>query len=88
MGETNNTITRMSLPGTGTLYLDLASDIRERLYSEFMDRLSEIPIISHKCNSCGGTVEMDADRHIFVCPYCGTCYAVGTKMINDKGGTR
>ena len=52
---------------------------------QIIERLSVKPTFKHKCNSCGATLEMDSDKHIFLCKYCGSAYAVGTQMINDRG---
>lgn len=59
--------------------------VHDKIYKEIMQKLSRRPVIAHKCHSCGGTIEMDEEKHIFICPYCGTTYAVGTYMINDRG---
>ena len=68
---------------TGVSDLDLSDDIKEKMFNEFMSKLSRVPTVKHECHSCGGTVEFNADKHIFICPYCGSCYAVGTAMINS-----
>ena len=60
-----------------------AKTFKEKLLRE----LSTSPTFEHKCNNCGGTVEMDAEKHIFKCPYCGSVYAIGTAMVNDEGGS-
>ena len=80
----NNIINRITLK-QGEYKIGLCNEVKQELYEEFVCSLSKVPVLEHKCNSCGGTIEMDADKHIFVCPYCGTTYAVGTMMINDKG---
>ena len=36
-----------------------------------------------KCRECGGNVEQKYMDPIVKCPYCGTVYIVGRKMIND-----
>ena len=58
--------------------------VKRILTIDDLEELAAIPTFEHKCNNCGGTVEMDIDNHIFRCPYCGSVYAVGVKMINDK----
>lgn len=55
----------------------LLDKIRKEFYSA--------PLIEHKCQNCGGTVEWKSDKHIFICPYCKSVYALGTEMINDRG---
>ena len=52
---------------------------------ELLEKLSVHPTFEHKCHNCGGTLELKANEHIFKCPYCWSVYAIGTKMINDKG---
>ena len=66
---------------TGTLALDSAESVYQRIIRELAKR----PILKHQCNSCGGTVEMDAEKHIFRCPYCGSTYAIGIFNLNDRG---
>lgn len=78
-------INRVTLSNGIQYKISLDKEIKEQLFEEFLSNMSQIPVLEHKCNSCGGTIEMDADNHIFVCPYCGTTYAIGTMMINDKG---
>lgn len=55
----------------------------EKLFQEMMRRMTQVPLMKHSCNSCGGTLEINADKHIFICPYCGSVYAIGT--VNLKG---
>lgn len=56
--------------------------VKEKLFEEFVQSISKVPVLEHKCNNCGGTIEMDAEQHIFKCPYCGSVYAIGTKQVN------
>ena len=70
----------------GTNYtIGLSDIVEEELYEKFLKKMAKAPILEHKCNSCGGVLEMSAEKHLFVCPYCGSCYAVGTSMVWDKG---
>lgn len=50
-----------------------------------MELLARAPVVEHKCHNCGGTLEIEENKHIFICPYCGSCYAIGTNLVNDKG---
>jgi len=56
----------------------------EKIFEERAKRFSKAPITEHKCHNCGGTVEMDAAKHIFKCPYCKSVYAVGTLQVNAR----
>lgn len=60
---------------------DLIEDITEKIFKQ----LSAKPIIEHKCHNCGATVELEENKHIFICRYCGSVYSIGTSMINDVG---
>lgn len=51
------------------------------IFNKLIARLSKAPIVEHKCHNCGGTVELDEDKHIFHCPYCNSVYAIGTNQI-------
>jgi len=69
----------------GEFKIGLAEDIKKSLFDEFLNKLTIKPLLKHNCNNCGGTIELDSEKHIFICPYCGTVYAIGTNMINDLG---
>lgn len=61
---------------------------KKKFEKQLMEKLAAVPTFEHKCNNCGGTLEMKTTEHIFKCPYCGSVYAIGTAMIHDKeGGT-
>ena len=60
---------------------DRLEGFKDYVESMFRD-MQMIPTFEHKCNNCGGTLEMRTDEHIFKCPYCYSVYAVGTKQIN------
>lgn len=55
----------------------------EEVLQRLILRLGKKPLVQHKCHNCGATVELDSEKHIFVCRYCGSAYAVGSS-INDK----
>lgn len=74
-------------PGPATITVDnskvLTEDDIERIYTEMSKRFNKVPVImKQECNSCGATIDMSADKHIFTCKYCGSAYAIGTAMIN------
>ena len=68
-----------------TISNNIQYQIEDNLLEQIVRKLSNRmhPTFQYKCNSCGGTVELDIDNHIFRCPYCGTVYAIGTNQIND-----
>ena len=67
-------------------YLDANALLRIKEYlDKRIDDLSKNPLYQHKCSSCGGTVELDIDKAIFICPYCGSHYALAPNRINDIG---
>lgn len=55
------------------------------IVENLMKNLSKNPLYEHKCQNCGGTVELDYDKAIFICPYCGSHYALAQSRINDVG---
>ena len=55
------------------------------IVENLMKKLSKNPLYEHKCQNCGGTVELDYDKAIFICPYCGSHYALAPNRINDVG---
>lgn len=65
--------------------IDFGEEIKERVLKEIMSKFSMTPTINHKCHSCGATLVIDENKHIFKCEYCGSVYAIGTHMINDRG---
>lgn len=60
---------------------DIDQNILDKIFQEMASRFNKVPIVKHKCHGCGATVEMDADRHLFTCAYCGSAYAIGTAQI-------
>lgn len=61
----------------------LTSEDVNDIIKDLIAKLSQTPILKHQCHSCGGTIEMDADNHLFRCPYCGSAYAIGTAMVHS-----
>lgn len=68
--------------GTGAV---LGSNFKEEILKYITEQFAKKPIVKHECHSCGATLEIDAKKHIFVCKYCGSIYAINTSMVNDKG---
>lgn len=58
--------------------------VADEIYQMMVKRLERVPVVKHECHSCGAVLELDADKHIFVCKYCGSCYAIGTQRINAR----
>lgn len=75
----------------GELKADVVSsqEFDDLTYEKIFEKMSEMfrktPVTQHRCHNCGGTVEMNIDKHIFICPYCGSAYAIGTTHVNDNG---
>lgn len=67
-------------------YLDASrlEYFKKEFEKQLMEKFATVPTFEHKCHNCGGTLEMKATEHIFKCPYCGSVYAIGTAMINNK----
>lgn len=55
----------------------------DKIYEELMERMNFVPMIHHNCPNCGGVLELRGDKHIFVCPYCRSVFAIGTQQINS-----
>lgn len=58
--------------------------VTKDVLEELLKKLSKAPLYQHKCINCGGTVELDYDKAIFICPYCGSHYALNTSRINER----
>lgn len=41
-----------------------------------------MPLIMLKCNGCGGTISLDANKNIGFCPYCGAKFIKETPINN------
>lgn len=65
--------------------VEFSDETYQKILQKVMSEFSKRPVIEHKCRNCGAVLEMDANKPIFICKYCGTTYAVGTNMINDRG---
>ena len=60
-------------------------NFKNEILKYITEQFSRKPIVKHECHSCGATLEINSKKHIFVCKYCGSTYAINTNMINDKG---
>lgn len=67
------------------IQMDLSDETYQKILQKVMSEFSKRPVVEHKCRNCGAVLEMDANKPIFICKYCGTTYAVGTAHIHDKG---
>ena len=80
-----DTIMEITNAGMTNKSIDRA-DISESVFDSIFDRivsaLSKSPIMQHRCNNCGATVDWDSEKHIFICPYCNSAYAIGTVHLN------
>ena len=63
----------------------LGNNLKQKIMEEIMAQFSYRPLVRHQCHSCGATLDIDANNHIFICKYCGSVYAFDTNMANDKG---
>lgn len=59
---------------------DLEAEIK--MLKENMSRQLNITML-HGCRNCGGRVNVDINKPVFHCPYCGTPYLIGTAQINS-----
>ena len=66
-------------------YISNQVSLSEKIIEDLIKKLSKNPLYEHKCQNCGGTVELQYDKAIFICPYCGSHYALAPNRINDKG---
>ena len=64
--------------------VSFSKDTYDKIYEELMERMNFIPMVHHNCPNCGGTLELRGDKHIFVCPYCRSVFAIGTQQINSQ----
>lgn len=65
----------------------LGDNLKKKIMEEIMAQFSHRPLVRHQCHSCGATLDVDTNNHIFICKYCGSVYAFDTNMANDKGDT-
>ena len=57
---------------------DLESEIK--MLKENMTRQLNITML-HGCRNCGAKMDVDINKPIFHCKYCGTSYAIGTVQM-------
>lgn len=62
----------------------LGNTLKDEIIAAIFERLGKSPIVKHECHSCGAVLEMDENKHIFVCKYCGNVYAINTEMVNAR----
>lgn len=63
---------------------DSFSNIREELNNlkENMNRKLNITML-HGCRNCGAKIDVDINKPVFCCKYCGTSYVIGTVQQNS-----
>ena len=59
---------------------DLESEIK--MLKENMTRQLNITML-HGCRNCGARVDVDINKPVFHCKYCGTSYIIGTVQMNS-----
>ena len=53
----------------------------EEIYEKILKKFSLKPQLVHQCNNCGANLELDPDKHVFCCKYCGAVYLIGTQQL-------
>ena len=59
---------------------DLESEIK--MLKENMTRQLNITML-HGCRNCGARIDVDINKPVFYCKYCGTSYVIGTVQMNS-----
>lgn len=80
----DNTATSLVNEISNQIRVNYDERIMDEVIRRVLDRMDAKPTMLRQCNTCGGTLEMEADKHIFICPYCGNVYAIGTTQINAR----
>lgn len=53
----------------------------EKELEEIKNRLNGRVLLKHKCKSCGANLEIEENKPIINCKYCGSVYSFGTEQI-------
>lgn len=82
-GEENESISQIKLETNNTTDSLSSLNLEEEIYNKILKKFSLKPQLVHKCNSCGANLELDPDKHIFNCKYCGSVYLIGTEQLRS-----
>lgn len=64
-------------PSFNTVKTDYSNEI-----NKIWERLNQTVSMVHNCQSCGATLEVEENKPIIHCKYCGNAYLVGA--VRDK----
>lgn len=53
----------------------------ENQITEIMKRLNRTVSLVHNCANCGATLNIEENKPVFHCKYCGSTYLIGTTQI-------
>ena len=61
-----------------------ADGLSETAIEQIKKLFNAKPLVQYSCHSCGATLELEPENHIFKCKYCGHAYMVGLDQINSR----
>lgn len=65
-----------------TKFEDTSFHVIDKL-KELESRMNRTVTFVHNCQSCGATLEVEENKQVIHCKYCGGTYLVGTLQINS-----
>ena len=79
----NNTLTNRLQQETDELRGKIYSDRYEleNKITEIMKRLNRTVSLVHNCANCGAQLNIEENKPVFHCKYCGSTYLIGTAQI-------
>ena len=60
-----------------------ADGLSETAIEQIKQLFNAKPLVEYSCHSCGATLQLEPENHIFKCKYCGHVYMVGLDHINN-----
>lgn len=61
---------------------DSSVDVLDKL-KELEARMNRTVTFVHNCQSCGATLEVEENKQVIHCKYCGGTYLVGTLQLKS-----
>lgn len=85
----NNTINKLTLPDGGNYSIVSINDNNfkasinnlENEINFIIQKMSTHISLVHNCANCGATLNIEENKPVFHCKYCGSTYLVGTAQI-------
>ena len=73
----------ISNDGNEPYVIDATVDAVQDEISKIWERLNKTVSLVHNCANCGAQLEIEENKPVFHCKYCGSTYVIGSTQIHS-----